>query len=72
MSTFVKRDYIDGEDFDPITNSEKARKEFGYNYGYEIYRMSRDDIDLLLKGKMLATTINDGEYSIFIELKEEE
>ncbi len=34
-----------------------------------ICELSKADIQALLDGKMLATTINDDEYSIFIRLE---
>lgn len=54
-------------EFTIIEDTEKAREEFGYNYGGGIYEILRDDLKALAEGKMLATTIND-EYSIFIRL----
>lgn len=59
-------------DFEVINNTNKARGEFGYCYGSENYTLSKNDIEALLNGKCLATTINCGEYSIFITLNKEE
>ena len=55
-------------DFTVIDNNEKSEREFGYCYGAETFEVSRDDIQALLDGKELATTINCDEYSIFIRL----
>lgn len=55
-------------DFTVIDNDEKSEREFGYYYGSETFEISRDDIQALLDGKELATTINCDEYSIFIQL----
>ena len=54
--------------FTIIEDTEEAREEFGYNYGAEMYEILVDDLKALAEGKMLATTINGNEYSIFIRL----
>ena len=59
-------------DFTVIDDDMISMENFGYNYGAEVYAISKDDIQSLLNGKMLATTINDEEYSIFIRLLKEE
>ena len=59
-------------DFEIIEAKEKAREKFGYCYGYDIFKITKEDIEALLNGKELATTINADEYSIFIELIDNE
>ena len=59
-------------DFTVINDDMISMENFGYNYGAEVYGISKDDIQALLNGKMLATTINAEEYSIFIRLLKEE
>lgn len=59
-------------DFTVIDDNEKSMSDFGYNYGAQTYEISKDDIQALLNGKMLATTIAGDEYSIFIRLLKEE
>jgi len=54
--------------FTIIEDTEEAREEFGYNYGAGTYEILVDDLKALSEGKMLATTINGDEYSIFIRL----
>lgn len=56
--------------FTVIENNNKARDEFGHNYGSEIYEISKKDIQALLNGKQLASEMNAGEYSIFIRLED--
>lgn len=58
-------------DFEIIENTFEAKNEFGFCYGAETYAITNDDIKALLEGKMLATTINGDEYSMFIRLEEE-
>lgn len=54
-----------------IDNTEKAKDDFGHNYGSATYSINKEDLKALLEGKCLADTIND-EYSIFIVLDKEE
>lgn len=51
-----------------IENSDEAMDAFGHHYGSEIYEVTKEDIQALLDGKILATTINSDEYSIFIRV----
>lgn len=57
--------------FEIIENTFEAQNEFGFCYGAETFTITKDDIKALLEGKMLATTINCDEYSIFIRLEKE-
>lgn len=38
-------------------------------YGLEELYLTKNDIEALKEGKMLYTTINDGEYAITIEME---
>ncbi len=58
--------------FEIIDNTDKAKDEFGYCYGCQTYDISLKDIRAVLTGKVLAATINDDEYSLFIKLGDEE
>ena len=54
-------------DFTIIDDNGKSRDEFGR----AIYEISSEDLIALLDGKMLSTTINFGDDSIFIRLSRE-
>lgn len=49
-----------------IERTEKAMRQYGYRYGVDMIGLTREDIDALLAGKIIAT--NNGEYSQFIAL----
>lgn len=53
--------------FTIIENSDEAEKAYGINYGAEYYSITPKQIDALKKGKQLASTINNKEYTIFID-----
>lgn len=38
-------------------------------YGMEEYKITKEDMDALINGKKLYTTINCGEYAIVIEME---
>lgn len=52
-----------------IDNTDEAREKFGYAYGSEECKITREDLETLLNGKALAVSVNGGEYSLFISLK---
>lgn len=52
--------------FTVIENSDEAEKDYGINYGAEYYSITPKQIEALKKGKQLATTINNKEYTIFV------
>jgi hypothetical protein len=52
-----------------IPNTKKARDKYGWNYGAEKLRVSKDDVKDLLEGKCWAIDINEGEYVLFISIK---
>ena len=55
-------------DFKIIENNEEAMDEFGHCYGSQLYEINKAGLQALLDGKILATTINGDEYSIFVRL----
>lgn len=50
-----------------IENTEKAKEEHGYQWGYDEIELTQEMINALNKGKCLA--YDDGEYMHFISLK---
>lgn len=59
-------------DFKVIDNTIESKNEFGHNYGSEEKVVTCKDLDALLTGKkLLATDINNGEYTLFIRLLDE-
>lgn len=63
---------MDNEDFEIIEDTHKARADFGFCYGADEYEITEKQIAALLAGKVLASTVNCGEYSIFIKLSKED
>ena len=56
-----------------IDNTEKAKNEFGYNYGSEVQLISKKTLQEFLDAngnKLIATDINCGEYTLFIRLED--
>lgn len=53
-----------------IDNSYEAMEKYGFFWGYSEYELTRDQVQQLLDGKIIA--VNDGEYSAFFRLKESE
>jgi hypothetical protein len=49
-----------------INNEYSDFKTFGLGYGYEFIELSKDILNSLISGKVIAW--NDGEYSHFIKL----
>lgn len=45
----------------------QALKNFGFGYGYDAKEITKEDIQALLDGKIIA--FSDGEYSHFMKLK---
>ena len=55
-------------DFEIIEATEKAESRYGENlYGNFVYFVNKEDIEALLNGKELASSINN-EYAIFIRI----
>ncbi len=52
-----------------IENTADARDSFGENYGAFSFRVTEEQINGLLSGKLLAFDINSGEYPGFMSLK---
>ena len=55
-------------DFDIVSKDAKVNE----CYGIETFYITKDEIDALLSGKKLYTTINCDEYAITIEMAESE
>lgn len=53
-----------------IENSYEAMEKYGFYWGYSEYELTKDQVQQLLDGKIIA--VNDGEYSAFFRLKESE
>ena len=45
---------------------EIAKKEFGENYGAYVFKLTRDQIEALLQGRVVAFDISSGEYAGFL------
>lgn len=58
--------------FEIIENTDEAQDKFGHCYGSGQYIITKEHVEALLNNKQLATTINGGEYSIFIKYMEVE
>lgn len=59
-----------GEDrIELIENTPEARTRFGENYGAFEFRLTREQLDGLLAGKVVALDINGREYTGFLSLK---
>lgn len=52
-----------------IENTDKSKIKFGYRFGGFDIKLTKEDIEALIEGKCVATTINCEEYSIFIYKK---
>jgi hypothetical protein len=53
-----------------IENNLKAAQEYGLNCGYSVVKLEKKHLKALEEGKCIA--FDDGEYSTFLILKEEE
>jgi len=51
-----------------IENTEEAKKQFGEHCGSQIIKLSIQEIQALLTGKLVAVDVMS-EYVVFIELK---
>jgi len=52
-----------------IDDTIEARSKFGENYGAYEFRLTREQIEGLLAGKVVAFDINGQEYAGFLSLK---
>lgn len=52
-----------------IDNTAEAREEFGKNYGTYEFRLTREQVEGVLAGKVVAFDINGREYSGFMSVK---
>ena len=53
-----------------IDNSYEAMEKYGFYWGYSEYELTKEQVQQLLDGKIIA--VNDGEYSAFFRFKESE
>ena len=59
-----------GEDrIELIENTPESRVQFGENYGAFEFSLTREQLEGLLAGKVVAFDINGREYSGFLSLK---
>jgi hypothetical protein len=64
-------DIESGEDRIEVFDSlAEARARFGENYGGYVFRLTRDQVEALLQGRVVAFDINGREYAGFLVLKE--
>lgn len=54
-----------------IENTPEARAQFSENYGAFEFPLTREQIEGLLEGKVVAFDINGREYTGFLSLKKE-
>ena len=53
-----------------IGKSMEDKNKEGWLYGVEVFKLNKTELEALLKGKCLCTSINCGEYRVFIELED--
>lgn len=58
------------DEVEVVENSYEAMESYGFYWGYTEHEVTRDKVQQLLNGKILA--VNNGEYATFIRLKESE
>jgi hypothetical protein len=73
MSHWGKLDSLSSENSDDrielIENTAEARAQFGENFGVFEFKLTRDQVEGLLAGKVVAFDINEREYAGFLSLK---
>jgi len=52
-----------------IDDTTEARAQFGVNYGAFEFKLTRDQVEGLLAGKVVAFDISEREYAGFLSLK---
>lgn len=52
-----------------IDDTAEAREEFGKNYGAYEFRLTQEQVEGVLAGKVVAFDINGREYSGFMSVK---
>ena len=60
------------EEKQAILLEDDKEKQFGFNYGSEVWELDSEELAALLSGKTLAREINGGEYSLFLKKCTEE
>lgn len=64
------RDMDDRDDrIELIENTTEARAAFGENYGAFEFRLTREQVEGLLAGKVVAFDVNEREYAGFLSLE---
>ena len=53
-----------------IGKSMEDKNKEDWLYGGEVFKINKTELEALLKGKCLCTSINGGEYRVFIELED--
>lgn len=69
---YPEDDFNYSEEVTVIENSREAMEKYGFNYGKFTFEATKEQIEALLNGKILAFEINLGEYAGFLRLKKEE
>jgi hypothetical protein len=59
----------DDDRIELIDDTPEAREEFGKNYGAYEFRLTREQVEGVLAGKVVAFYINGREYSGFMSVK---
>ena len=59
----------DDDRIELIDDTAEAREEFGKNYGTYEFRLTREQVEGVLAGKVVAFDINGREYSGFMSVK---
>lgn len=70
MAKLNKLDYSDSAELKVISRSEKSLDKYGWNYGGMVILLTKKQLDSIIKGKVVA--LNDGEYSTFISVRDED
>jgi len=73
MTRWGKLDSLSPENSDDrielIEDSKEARAQFGENFGTFEFKLTREQIEGLLAGKVVAFDISQREYAGFLSLK---
>lgn len=59
----------DDDRIELIDDTPEAREEFGKNYGAYEFRLTQEQVEGVLAGKVVAFDINGREYSGFMSVK---
>jgi hypothetical protein len=65
------KDLANGEDRIEVYDTlNQAREQFGENFDSFVFRLTREQIEALLKGKIVAFDVRGREYAGFLKLAE--